>query len=352
MTLENCHQRLRPCRASVRGGGGAPRKVRNVRLVAGIIFTSLFSAAASAQTAPPAAAPSPKVTVHTSVSRTAIWVGDRILYTIDFVCPHGVDVLDEDMAREKLKLDGLDVVNSDSSQGLLPNDTTTHQYRYWLTTYRVDVPVLKIEPTTVRYYVRRPGQRLQDAGAAGDVQIPGTVIAFRSMLPDNQESYELRDGLLPMPRPALAALAQPIGVGLVVASIVPAAFWAVAFVQGRRHRVVKRSARQVQHEEKESLDAVRALDLSTADGRREAYTRLDGLVRQHLREVCNIPGQSLTPPEVSTTLAHTPSRLPAELVSSVLTSCEQARYAPPQMLPSADACREAFDQAAQVLATR
>jgi len=59
--------------------------------------------------------------------------------------------------------------------------------------------------------VRQRVQRLQDAGAAGDVQVPGTVIAFRSMLPDNQENYELRDGKSPMARPALLALAQPLG---------------------------------------------------------------------------------------------------------------------------------------------
>jgi hypothetical protein len=33
------------------------------------------------------------------VSRTAVWVGDRVRFTIDIDCPPGVDVLDDDLSR-------------------------------------------------------------------------------------------------------------------------------------------------------------------------------------------------------------------------------------------------------------
>ena len=57
-----------------------------------------------------------------------------------------------------------------------------------LTTYRVDMPALSIEPISVRYYARRPGQRLQDIAPAGEVVVPGATVSFRSTLPDAQPS--------------------------------------------------------------------------------------------------------------------------------------------------------------------
>jgi len=45
-------------------------------------------------------------------------------------------------------------------------------------------------------------------------------------------------------------------------------------------------ARAVRHEERASLEAVRTMDVETVEGRREVFTALDTLVREHLREVC------------------------------------------------------------------
>ena len=45
------------------------------------------------------------------------------------------------------------------------------------------------------------------------------------------------------------------------------------------------------------------MNVDTVEGRREAFTELDALVRAHLREVCGAPGASLTPPEVPPALA-------------------------------------------------
>lgn len=111
--------------------------------------------------------------------------------------------------------------------------------------------------------------------------------------------------------------------------------------------------RQVHQEERTSLDAVRAIDVTTADGRREAYTKINVLVRDHLRDVCGVPGPSLTAAEIEPALAAgRATRVPAETVTALLAACETARYAPPAALPPADACRDAIEQAAQVLAAR
>jgi hypothetical protein len=289
--------------------------------------------------------------VRTSLDRTAVWVGDPLTYTIEITCQRGVDVLDDDLSKDKLKLDGLDVVSVETGRDAGPGETTVRRFLYHLTTYRVDSQALKIGALSVRYYVKRPGQRLEDAVAAGEIHVPAAVVAFRSMLPDNQEgAYELRAGRSAAARPRWLVLARPAGIGLVVASIVPVAFWLAALARDRR--TVRKKVRRVQRDEQGTLDAARAVDTTTPEGRREVYTRIDTLVRNHLRDACGIPGPSLTPAEIEPALAGRATRLPVEVVTTLLADCEVARYAPLEAVPSADRCRTALDQAGQVLATK
>lgn len=298
-----------------------------------------------------AAAPTPDVAVKTSVDRTAVWVGDHVIYTIDLTCKPGIDVLDEDLSKDHLKLDGLDILSTDITQQETADGGRRHQYRYTLTTLHVDMAALKIAPLSVRYFLRRPGQRLQDAAPAGDVAVPGATIAFRSMLPEAQESYAIRDGRAAAERPRAFAHAEGIGAALVIVSLAPAAFWIAGLIRGRR-RVVKRSAREVRQQERASIDAARALDLGTPEGRRDAYGQMNAIVREHLRDVCGVPGPALTPAEIEPALAGSGSRVPAEDVIALLTACDLARYAPPSALPAADACRDALDRTEQLIAVR
>jgi hypothetical protein len=297
----------------------------------------------------------PDAAVRTFLDRTAVFVADPVTYTIEITCAPGVDVLDDDLSRDKLKVEGLDVTGSETTRDAGAGDTIVRRFRYHLTTYRVDQRALKIGGMSVRYYRKRPGdgaRGVEGSTPAGEAQVPGALVAFRSMLPDDQDAYPLRDRRAAAVRPSLAAAAQPIGVGLVVASIAPALLWIPALVRGRRPRTERRSIRQVQQDERTSLESVRAIDLTAAELRRDAYTKIDALVRDHLRDVCGIAGRSLTPAEIGPALSPRATRIPVDTVTALLAECDAARYAPPGLLPSADACRAAIDQAAQVLAAR
>jgi len=300
------------------------------------------SATASAERAP-------DVTAAVHLDRTAIWVADRVRYTIELTCRRSMDVLADDLAKDKLKLDGLEVVATETSRHSVSDSVTRYAFTYELTTYRVDRPEVSVAPLTVRYYIRRPGQRLDDAPPAGDVVVPGAVIAFRSVLPDDQPAYSIRDVRETGQRPRVLAALQPIGLGLILASIVPAGLFGLAVVARARTRTVRRSARQVRHAERETLDSVRTVDAGTEAGRREIFGRVDALVREHLHDVCGIPGHALATPEIAPALAARGGRVPAELVVSLLTACEAVKYAPPHLSTTADACRDAIAQAEQVL---
>jgi hypothetical protein len=108
----------------------------------------------------------------------------------------------------------------------------------------------------------------------------------------------------------------------------------------------------VRHDERASLEALQELDLGTAEGRRDAYRRLNVLVRDHLRDVCGVPAPALTVDEIEPALAARGGRVPPELVTSVLAACDRARYAPPDALPSREACEQAIEQTKELLAIR
>ena len=288
------------------------------------------------------------IAVRTSLDRTALFVGDRATYTIELTCAPGVEVLADDLSRDKLELEGLEAIESESQRQSGADGGSIFRSRYVLTTYRADGTSLRIAPVTVRYGMRRAGQRVEEAAPAGEIQVPGAALALRSTLADD-EPLEIRTGGFPDPRPGRYAVLQSIGIGLVIVSIVPVAISGAAVVR-RTRRPRARSMRAVRHEARLALDAVQTMALDTIERRREVFTRLDTLVRDHLREACGVPGHSLTPPEVPAALAASGRQVPPELVVSVLAMCEQARYAPAQGMPSADACRQAIQQVEQVIA--
>ena len=313
----------------------------------GLIVALCLACAVIAAAAEPA-----DVEVRSSVDRTALWVGDRVTYTIVLTCRRGIDVLPDDLSRDKLQLEGLDAMSSESERSANADGTTRYRFRYYLTTYRVDVPSLKIAPLTIRYYVRRAGQRLEDAAPAGGVQAPGAVLAFRSVLPDDPEVYAFRDDRGAAPRSRLYAALPLASVALILVSVVPAALFVVSIAGRAWRRRMQRSLRHVRQREYASLESVRSIDLSDDENRHEAYGHVNALVREHLQNVFGIPALALTPGEIESMLASRGTRVPGELVTSVLSSCDVARYAPPDALPSADACRQAIEQSGEILATR
>src|SRR2546425_613644 len=162
------------------------------------------------------------VAVSASVDRTAMFVGDRATYTIELTCKRGVEILPDDLSGDKLKLEGLELAGSDNSRQSGRDGATTYQFRYVVTTYRVDAPRLTIGPMTVRYATARPGQRLEEAAPAGEVQGPPASIALRSAPPDEAGVLGIRRDPPATTRPPVFAVLLALGVGLVIVSIVPA----------------------------------------------------------------------------------------------------------------------------------
>lgn len=294
------------------------------------------------------------ITVTAGVDRPAIWIADRLTYTVEIVCPPGVDILVGDLDRSKLKLTALDVVSADSSRRE-DGGVTRYLFEYVLTTYRVDVATPTIGSFPVRYYLTRAGQRAEEAAPAGSIVVPAVPVAFRSLLPDDQPIYDVRDGRSVPPRWVPYRMLEPVGIGLILLAVTPAAFLLIRLARSVRERgrtSVRRSSREARQAAHAALEEMRATDASDADARREGFARLDALVRQHVAEACGVAAAGMTPDEIEIALAPCAGRIAVELVMSVLASCELARYASPPLQPSLDTWREALGQAEQILSLR
>ena len=277
------------------------------------------------------APPEGDVSVRTSLDRTAMFVGDRVVYTIEVTCRRGHDVLADDLSRDKLRLEGLEVVGNDTARHA-EGDVTRYEFRYVLTTYRVDTPVLKIAPFNARYYVARAGQKSTTRRRPGRSRCRAVSSRSAACCPTIKRPILPATNGRCSDRAARFRVLQPVGLGLILLSIAPVALLALAGLRRARQRrqtSTRRSLRQARQASRASLEAVRAADPASAEDRRDAFARLDALVRQHLSDVCGVPAASLTPLEIAAALSARPSGAPVELASSVLSTCELALYAPP-----------------------
>lgn len=326
-----------------------------------IVALVLGGAAAHAQAPAPAAGPpaapaAPAAPAEISArawpDQTALWVGDRVTFTVQIECAPTVDILSADLAAEKLGLTGLEVVDSTSERVMSESGRLTYTFIYRLTTYETGEKPLKINDLVVRYGKRRAGQRLEEAAPAGEIKIAGASLALRSTLPDEIPAVEARDQR-PFERlPRFLALARPIGVAMMLVSAAPLLVWVGTLVMKRRPKVKRRDTRSARNQIKAALEEIQNADTSSEAARREAYTRLNAVIREHLSNVTNLPALALTPAEVGTRLAGVKTNMSAETVAKVLQECETARYGPPPVVPSADKFRDAVSSAEEILATK
>lgn len=289
------------------------------------------------------------VVVKSAVDRSAVWIGDRFSFVVDIDCTHGTDILTDDLSRDRLQLQELDVVDVDETREDRGNGHMVYRFAYRLTTYSFHPPTKLIGEMRLRYYARRPGQRPEDIEPAGEIIVPGSMVVVRSLLPDDANDAKYRTTRPPVPRLAAFSLLQPIGIGLVVVSIVPAVFWALAIGRQWHHRRRRPSVRQLRHDERASLSDVRALDVETETGRREAFDRLSALVRQHMTTAWGVNANGLTPAEIAAALSAAGKGSVTGEAIAFLESCENARYGRSEELPARSACVAAIDQAGRLI---
>jgi hypothetical protein len=302
-------------------------------------------APAPTKQAPAAPAPAAPVKIRTSVSRTAVWVGDPVTYVVEVECPPKVDILADDLAAERLQLKGLDLLSVEVERDASVPERVTHRMRYRLAAFEPEA-ALGVAAIPVRYYIRQPGMRPEDAVPAGEVVVPPLVLSLRSTIPD-AGTAALRDTRAVQPPPPWVRFAKPVGLTLVLLAFLPVTLWIVDLVRRAQQRRGHAVRRQTRKQRLAALEQIKELDVSSAGALREAYAQLDAWVRTGLQQTTGVPAPALTPAEIDAAVRHPPRAVRMEQVQSVLRECERAKYAPHP--PSADQWQTVLLEAEQAI---
>lgn len=309
-----------------------------------IVFTVVLAAAgASAQISP---APSADVRVQTALSQTALWAGQVVTYTVTLTCRPGVDILQGDLDGDKLMLDGLQVVGQSLDRRALDEGSTQYVATYRLTTFEPGAEKVGIGDWVVRY---ASGAAAGASTPAQEVRVAGAALAWRSALPDEPRSLDLRGDRGVEPTPDWWSYTRPAALALIIVSLVSVGTLAATRVASRRPRDKRRRARrEAARDLRTTLTELDSADVSTPAARVSAYERLETALRRHVSEVTGLPAAALTPAELARRANGTP--LPLEEVSRVLESCQRARFAPADRVPDAEEFRATLGDVQRLMA--
>jgi hypothetical protein len=225
---------------------------------------------------------------------------------------------------------------------------------------------VSIGELTVRYYFRRGNVRPEDIRPAGEVRVPAATVALRSTIPDESEVTAIRAGRAPAARGAWTGAISLAGLALLLVAIAPAVWWAIDRARRARPARPRDSARKRRAQHRAAFDDIRGIDPASLAELRDAYTRLDALVRDHVSRTFKVSAASLTPSEIEVAIAGGSGRVDGgstgrvaadvdprsaglQACCELLRECERARYAPADAVPNRDAWRRAVETAGDLL---
>lgn len=317
-----------------------------------VVALVLSSALASAQEKTAEAPPAPPVTVRTSVSQTAIWVGDPLLYTVEIVCPQGTDILADDISRDRLRVTGLEIVDANQQREVREDGTIVHRAEFRLTSFTTDGSAVRIDPQPVRYYVNTAGRPVDALVPADEVQLPVVDIVVRSTLP-GRDLPGIRDAYAFTALPGAMRLLTPAGVGAVALALAPVVIGLTGTVaRVSKPRRTTRSKRQSRQFHRQALAEIKAMDVpDDPDARRGVFEKLNVLIREYLVDL-DIPARALTAEELEKRISERTKDPAAVEMAEILRHCERACYGGPGHVPARDVLSNALDKTDEFLLAR
>ena len=306
---------------------------------------ALLVAAAMVARPRPVVAAAEDVNVQTGVSQTALWAGQIVTYTVTLTCRPTVDILQGDLDSDKLSLAGLQVVGQTLERESTADGGTRYVVTYRVTTFEPGAEKIGIADWTVRYAT---GVAAGASAPAQEVRVPGVALAWRSALPDEPKTLDLRESRGVEPAPDWWRRTGSMALASVVVALVAIGALLATRVASRRPRDTRRKARrEAARDLRTTLSELDVTDVSTPAARVSAYERLDAALRRHVGEVTDLPAAALSPAEFPQRTTATPFAI--DELSRVLDSCQRARYVPLERVPDAEAFRATLADAQRVM---
>jgi hypothetical protein len=274
------------------------------------------------------------VVVRSWVDRTALFPGDRLTYYVEILCSNNVDILMDDLAEDELVLTGLELITSNIKQTTNPSGT---QYfaSYSLITYEVGTAELKIDELRLRYYYKRPGQRIEDVATVGEVVVPTTSLVLRSTLPAELSSLALRDLLPAQLITSWLGMVGTVGLLLIMLTGIPAGLYITNRVREQKPDTQHQLDKILQVTSTE-LEKIKQYDIQDKQQRSECFDQLEKVLKEYIEKTTGIMAIALTANELAAKLKNNDITLKVDELVLVLQDCEQARYGKHENMPEAD----------------
>jgi hypothetical protein len=279
---------------------------------------------------------SSRIQISNHVSKTALFPGDQISYVIEINCGPEVGILLEDLDEGELDLTGMQIDASDSSV-VSDDHGTSYKITYALSTYETGAASLKIGDLRVRYYFKRPGQRIEDVATVGEVTIPGIILSLRSTLPADLEGIQLRDIYSNTGQPSWLNWAGTLAIILILLSALPVGTTVLTYWQKKKLESNANEDEKPRSEITSQFDEIRNIDVNDLTRRREAYQQLENIIRDFLGRVVGHSARASTASDLTYQTKILNLNLPVEELAGVLSDCEYARYGRDENIPEIDA---------------
>lgn len=266
----------------------------------------------------------PKVRLTTSLSHTAIWVGDPFEYRITLTHPKDIEIIRDNLKKENLNLDPFTILDlrfesqeSESSSSL--------DIILLLTTKERNNPEPAIPPINLYYATRHRGS----LGKGTELEthtliVPEKKIGFRTTL--TSESKDIRDTTQLAGPGALATKMWIPGWILLGLALLQAGQWGLQEYRRRASTLQKRDRKVV---EQQALSKLRSIGTGDGQDTPESYSRVSEVMNNTVKEVLEFEAGTLTPEELKAELKRrNVQESLAQQISGILETCETARYAP------------------------
>lgn len=273
------------------------------------------------------------IAVRGWVDRTALYPGDMVDYHIEIQTNSTTDILTDDLSIDELGMDGLELLSSDLQQRLSEEGNYYHA-RYRLTSFEYGRPLLGIEPMSIRYYHKRPGQRLEDVATAGAVRLPAISLSLSSTLPGAQDALGLRDSTGYTGNQSSRAHAGIYGILLILLAAVPLGL----LIRNRQLSPTLDDDTELEVMMEHSYSEVEELkgyDQNDKEQRRSGFGQVETVIKDYLETTAGINAQALTAGEIIKLLAD--REIVIDGLFTVLEHAETARYGRQNDLPSPEA---------------
>jgi hypothetical protein len=269
----------------------------------------------------------PKINVSTHLDRTAIWVGDTVLYTVRAIHDPDIEFVLDSLKKESLNLAPFVVREVAVRQGPFEGNKKITEVILQLATYESGQPELRIPSFVLYYFTRKPGLERSGDTLAESFSVPASRVGLRSTL--TADARRLRDS-----REIAAAgserwiTALALGfVGLAFLGVQTARWlWTSSAPERPKTRQPTRRARR--RLLRDFLRATQSMGRDSAEDQQRFYSEVSRFVRLYLGQSLEIDAAGMTPDELAGILENRGRNGLGAPVKNLLEKCEQVLYTP------------------------